>query len=233
MEGAKWGVRVARSEPSLGEGRHAAPPRRTACASTLPRVDGSQLTDVVSTGLAALAVVLQAALAALLLLALAALVSPRARLWLRELRVTLAGTELWIAWAVAAVATGGSLFFSEYSDFVPCRLCWFQRIAMYPLAALLLTAAVRRDFRGGALYALPFPAVGALIAIYHVYIEHNPEAETAGCKVSAPCSLKWIEEIGYVTLPVLALTAFAAILALLLMARSRPEEDAAPVAPSD
>jgi disulfide bond formation protein DsbB len=188
-------------------------------------VDRSQLTDAVSTGLAALAVVLQAALAALLLLVLVALVSARARLWLRELRATLAGTELWIAWAVAAVATGGSLFFSEYSDFVPCRLCWFQRIAMYPLAALLLIAAVRRDSRAGALYALPFPILGGLVAIYHVYIEHNPEAETSGCKVAAPCSLRWIEELGYVTLPVLALSAFAAILALLLMARSRPDED--------
>jgi disulfide bond formation protein DsbB len=75
--------------------------------------------------------------------------------------------------------------------------------------------------RGGALYALPFPVIGALVAIYHVYIEYNPEAESASCRVSAPCSLKWIEELGYVTIPVLALTAFAAIFALLAMARSR------------
>lgn len=186
-------------------------------------MDSAELTDAVAVGLAALAVVVQAALAVLLMLALAALVSPRARGWLHELRATLAGTELWIAWAIAAVATAGSLFFSEYSDFVPCRLCWFQRIAMYPLAALLLIAALRRDRRGGALYALPFPVLGALVAIYHVYIEHNPEAESAGCKVAAPCSAKWIEELGYVTLPVLALTAFAAILSLLLMARTRSD----------
>jgi disulfide bond formation protein DsbB len=184
-------------------------------------VNRAEVTDAVAVGLAALAVVVQAALAALLLLALAAAVSERARGWLRELRATLAGVELWVAWGVAAVATAGSLFFSEYSDFVPCRLCWFQRIAMYPLAVLLLIAAIRRDRRGGALYALPFPIVGAAVAIYHVYIERNPEAESASCKVSAPCSLKWIEELGYVTLPVLALTAFAAILSLLLMARTR------------
>ena len=173
--------------------------------------------------LAALAVVAQAALAALVLLALAALVSERARGWLRELRATLAGTELWLAWAVAAVATAGSLFFSEYSDFVPCRLCWFQRIGMYPLAAVLLVAALRRDARGGPLYALPLPILGSLVAIYHIYIEIHPEAETASCRVSAPCSVKWIDELGYVTLPVLALTAFAAIIALLVMARTRPD----------
>ena len=186
-------------------------------------MDKAGLTDAVSIGLAALAVAAQAALAALLLLALASLGSERARGWLRELRATIAGAELWIAWAIAALATAGSLFFSEYSDFVPCRLCWFQRIAMYPLAVLLLIAAVRRDFRVGALYALPLPVLGALVSIYHVYIEIHPEAESASCRVSAPCSLKWIDELGYVTLPVLALTAFAGIFALLLMARSRPD----------
>jgi disulfide bond formation protein DsbB len=184
-------------------------------------VEKGGLTDAVSIALAALAVVAQAALAALTLLALAALASDRARAWLRELGATIAGAELWIAWAVAAIATSGSLFFSEYSDFIPCRLCWFQRIGMYPLAAILLIAAVRKDIRGGALYALPFPILGGLVSIYHIYIEHHPEAESASCKVSAPCSVRWIEEIGYVTIPVLALTAFAAILALLLMARVR------------
>jgi disulfide bond formation protein DsbB len=184
-------------------------------------VEKGGLTDAVSIALAALAVVAQAALAALTLLALAALASDRARAWLRELGATIAGAELWIACAVAAIATSGSLFFSEYSDFIPCRLCWFQRIGMYPLAAILLIAAVRKDIRGGALYALPFPILGGLVSIYHIYIEHHPEAESASCKVSAPCSVRWIEEIGYVTIPVLALTAFAAILALLLMARVR------------
>ena len=191
-------------------------------------MDKTGLTDAVSIGLAALAVVVQAALAGLAVLAIAALFSDRARTWLRELRETIAGAELWLAWAVAAVATAGSLFFSEYSDFIPCRLCWFQRIAMYPLAVLLLIAAIRKDIRGGALYALPFPILGGLVSIYHIYIEYNPEAESASCKVSAPCSLKWIEELGYVTIPVLALTAFAAILALLLMARAKRAEAAAP-----
>ena len=175
--------------------------------------------------------VVQAALALLLALALAAAVSRRARSALSELRATLAGTELWAAWVVALVATLGSLYFSEVADFVPCRLCWFQRIAMYPLAALLLVAALRRDARGGALYALPFPIAGIPIAIYHLYLERNPEAESASCKVGAPCSTRWIEELGYVTIPVLALTAFAAVLALLLLARARtrdPGLDASP-----
>jgi disulfide bond formation protein DsbB len=178
--------------------------------------------ETVSTILAVLALLVQVLLAALALLALASLVSPRARAWLGELRETLLGTELWIAWAIALVATLGSLYFSEIADFPPCRLCWFQRIAMYPLAVLLLVAALRRDFRGAALYGLAFPVAGAAVAIYHVYIEQNPEAESAGCKIGgAPCSVKWIDELGYITIPVLALTAFLAIGALLLFALAR------------
>ncbi len=178
------------------------------------------MTDVVTLVLAACTVVLQVLLALVAVLALAALVAPGARRWLRETLETVRGGELWAAWAVALVATLGSLYFSEVADFVPCRLCWFQRIAMYPLAALLVIAALRREPRIGALYALPFPVAGILVAGYHLYIEANPEAETPGCRIGAPCSVKWIDEFGYVTIPMLAITAFAAILVLLLMARA-------------
>jgi disulfide bond formation protein DsbB len=179
-------------------------------------------TDAVSKVLAVGAVLVQGLLAVLAVLALVALVSPRARRLLAEVRDTLLGGELWIAGGLALVATLGSLFYSEVSDFIPCRLCWFQRIAMYPLAVLLLIAAWRRDARGGALYALPIAIAGAGVAIYHIYIEYNPEAESAGCKIGgAACSVKWIEELGYITIPVLALTVFLAVIALSLMVLSR------------
>jgi disulfide bond formation protein DsbB len=171
-------------------------------------------THAVSAGLAGLAIALQVVVVALLVLALLGLALPAAR---RPLR-SIAGGELWIAWVVALVATLGSLFFSEIADFIPCRLCWFQRIAMYPLAVVLLIGALRRDIRGAALYALPFPIVGGLVSAYHIYIENHPEAESAGCTIGAPCSTKWIDEFGYVTIPTLAITAFAAILALLVFA---------------
>jgi disulfide bond formation protein DsbB len=185
------------------------------------------MTDTLSLVLAAGAIVIQGLLALLVLLALAALVWPRARTVLVEARDTLLGMELWGAWSLAALATAASLYYSEIADFVPCRLCWFQRIAMYPLAAILLLAALRKDLRGGVLYALPFPIVGAGISAYHIYIEYHPEAESTGCKAGVPCSFKWIEELGYVTLPVLAITAFGGILALLLFGLSRSRADAA------
>jgi disulfide bond formation protein DsbB len=167
------------------------------------------------------AAALQVALALLVLLALAALFSTRARGILVESRETLLGGELWAAGAVALIATLGSLYYSEIADFIPCKLCWYQRIAMYPLPVVLLVAAWRKDVRGGALYALPLAVAGAAVAIYHIYIEINPDAEPASCKAGASCAVKWIEELGYVTIPVLSLTAFAAVIALTLMALTR------------
>ena len=180
------------------------------------------VTDAIATGLAALSIFGQIILGLLAVVGLAALVWPPARRVLVEARDTLLGGELWIAWGIALVATLGSLYFSEVADFIPCRLCWFQRIAMYPLAVVLLVAAWRRDLRGAFWYGIWFPLAGAGVSIYHIYIEHHPSAESASCKAGgAPCSTKWIEEFGYVTIPTLALTAFALIAVLLAMARSR------------
>jgi disulfide bond formation protein DsbB len=178
-------------------------------------------TDVVSTTLAAAAVVIQVLLVIVFIVALAAIWSQSARRLLAEARDSLLGSEIWIAWGFALVATAGSLFFSEVSQFIPCRLCWFQRIGMYPLAAILLIAAIRRDTRGGAIYGLPLAIFGSIVSIYHIYIENHPEAESASCKIGAPCATKWIDKLGYITIPTLALTAFLAIIVLLSMALSR------------
>jgi disulfide bond formation protein DsbB len=188
------------------------------------------LTNAVSTALAALAVLLQVLVVLIALLALLALLVPAARRLLVEVRDTLLGNELWIAWAIGLVATLGSLYFSELAKYVPCHLCWYQRIAMYPMAVILLVGAWRRDARAAVQYAFVFPIVGALISIYHIYLEENPSAQPAGCKVGGtPCATKWIDKFGYITIPMLALTAFAAILTLLLLAWSR--RDTAPPPP--
>lgn len=178
------------------------------------------MTDFLATMLALLAVALQALLAAFVLVVALTPVWAPARRARDGVRALLSGTELALAWIVAVVATLASLYFSEVADFIPCQLCWYQRIAMYPLAVILFLAALARDVRG-AYYAVALPFVGAAVAIYHVYVEYNPEQESPGCRIGAPCSTKWIEELGYVTLPVLALTAFATI-AVLLLLRLRP-----------
>src|SRR6476646_7284373 len=124
-------------------------------AGRMPRVTRADATDAVSAALTAAAIVVQAILLVVLVTAIVAIWSTRARAALVAARDTLLGNELWIAWIVALVAVAGSVFYSEVSQFIPCRLCWFQRIGMYPLAAILLIAAIRRDTRGGAIYGLP------------------------------------------------------------------------------
>jgi disulfide bond formation protein DsbB len=129
------------------------------------------------------------------------------------------GYELWLAFLVAAIATGGSLFFSEVANYVPCELCWFQRVCMYPLSIVTLLAALRDDARV-ARYLLPLPVVGAGIAVYHLLVENGVVAQSRSCLISSPggCATKWINEFGYMTIPTLALTGFLLALAFLLMA---------------
>ena len=91
---------------------------------------------------------------------------------LQTMRDALWGYELWAAFVVSAIATGGSLFFSQVAGFVPCELCWFQRICMYPLSIITLLAAIAGDHRV-ARYLLPLPVVGAGVSIYHLLVENH------------------------------------------------------------
>ena len=167
--------------------------------------------------LSALGVVGQAVGALLLLLALLWVLGVRAPL--RIVQRSIWGYELWLAFLVAAVATGGSLFFSEIAHFVPCELCWFQRICMYPLSITTLLMAIANDQRATR-YLLPLPVVGAGVSVYHLLVENGVVKESQACLVSAPggCATKWINEFGYVTIPTLALTAFALTFAFMLLA---------------
>jgi disulfide bond formation protein DsbB len=157
----------------------------------------------------------------LLLVGAAALVGARAPL--HALRRAVEGYELWLAFVVAAIATGGSLFFSEIAHFVPCELCWFQRICMYPLSIVTLLAALADDERV-ARYLLPLPVAGAGVAVYHLLVENGVVGQSASCLLSASggCGVKWIDEFGYVTIPTLALTGFALVFAFLLLAAFAP-----------
>ena len=76
-----------------------------------------------------------------------------------SIRLSVEGQGLWLAWAMAAIAMAGSLYYSEVAGFPPCEYCWYQRIAMYPLVVILGIAMVRRDY-GIRRYVLPWPASG-------------------------------------------------------------------------
>jgi disulfide bond formation protein DsbB len=180
------------------------------------------VTHAVVVALAVLGVVGQVLVGLLLLVLLLRLAGLRTPL--AGLRAAIEGYELWLAFLVAAIATGGSLFFSEVAHFVPCELCWFQRICMYPLSITTLLMALADD-RRAARYLLPLPVVGAGIAIYHILVENGVVRQAQSCLLSAPggCATKWVNEFGYMTIPTLALTGFLLVIAFLAASAVDPE----------
>jgi disulfide bond formation protein DsbB len=121
---------------------------------------------------------------------------------------------LGLAFLVALLATVGSLYFSEIAGFEPCRLCWYQRIAMYPLVIILGIAAMRRD-RDVAMYVRVLAGIGAVIAGYHLALEWIPALDTGACGTGPACTVVWFRALGFVSLPMMALSAFLAIVAIL------------------
>lgn len=124
---------------------------------------------------------------------------------------------LYFAWVVALVATLGSLYFSNIRGFVPCELCWIQRIFMYPLTILLGIAAFTNDVRM-RLYVLPLTIIGGSISLYHYLVQKVPGfANIKPCVQGVPCNVQYINWFGFVTIPFLALTAFTLITIILFV----------------
>ncbi|MBO8164382.1 MAG: disulfide bond formation protein B [Brevibacillus sp.] len=118
---------------------------------------------------------------------------------------------LFASWAIAVVATLGSLYFSEVLMFVPCELCWYQRILMYPLTIHLGIAVVRRDYNQ-SLYAGVMAVIGAGISTYHYLIQKISTLHELGAACGViPCTTQYINWFGFVTIPFLALAAFVSI----------------------
>jgi disulfide bond formation protein DsbB len=128
-----------------------------------------------------------------------------------------------LAFIPALLAMVGSLYFSEVAHYAPCTLCWYQRIAMYPLVLLLGIAAWRRDL-GIRLYAIPLASIGAVIATYHYLLEWFPDLDTGACTVGIPCTQVWFRQFGFISMPLLALIAFLLVIAFLALAHRRAGE---------
>lgn len=123
---------------------------------------------------------------------------------------------LYAAWLVAITATAGSLYFSEVRLFMPCSLCWYQRIMMYPLVIILGVASYRQD-TGVVRYALPLSIPGGAVALFH-YLEQKVPGFSAPslCRMGVPCTQEYINWLGFITIPFLALVAFTLITVLLV-----------------
>ncbi len=140
-----------------------------------------------------------------------------------QIRQLFAQYGLWLAAAVAITCTLGSLYLSEVANFVPCRLCWYQRFAMYPLAIALPFLAYAGARKGVRWVVLP-ASIGASISVYHYLIERFPDlASSASCDASAPCTVVWIWQFHFISIPFMALSGFLAIICLTLFADGQKE----------
>lgn len=133
----------------------------------------------------------------------------------------LAPQAAWLAFLVAVVSTAGSLYFSEVAHFTPCRLCWYQRFAMYPLVLILGVLALRGSHLS-LRAVIMIPLVGASISGYHMGVERFPSLESTTCDPTNPCSLIWVERFGYLTIPTMAASAFLLIATLLWVLNRSP-----------
>ena len=119
--------------------------------------------------------------------------------------------SLLLAWITSIIAMGGSLFFSEYMGFIPCTLCWYQRILMYPLV-IFLGIAFYHTAKQIYKYILPISIIGMLTSSYHYALQKIPSMhEFATCTSGVPCSGQYINWLGFITIPFLALIAFTII----------------------
>lgn len=121
-----------------------------------------------------------------------------------------------LAWVIALAGLVGSLFFSEVMSLPPCVLCWYQRIAAYPLVIIIAVGILLRDVRM-KYYALPLSLIGLVIAVYHNLLYYGVIAEPlVPCTEGVPCTLQQIEWLGFITIPFMSLVSFALMSLLLL-----------------
>ena len=191
-------------------------------------------TDTVTLFFALLATLAQALVAVAVVLAVGGRFVPAVARVGAAVRAQVGPQALALAPVVALVCTLGSLYlsdgghwFSNAPEFPPCKLCWYQRIAMYPQVVVLAIAALRRD-RGVRVTGIVLSAIGGAVSIYHLLVERYPSLSTStSCDPTNPCGIKWVERFGYLTIPGMALSGFALIVVLLAVAdppARRPRE---------
>ncbi len=115
---------------------------------------------------------------------------------------------MYFSWLIATVATAGSLYFSNVMLLPPCSLCWWQRICMFPLSVLLGIAYIRKE-SCSLFYTAPLIFAGTIISLYHNLLYYGViEKSITACTSGVSCTSVQIEWMGFITIPLLALTAF-------------------------
>ena len=146
-------------------------------------------------------------------LIIAANFSPGSAKMLADLRSSHNRNALMFAAYIAAFCMLGSLYLSEIAHLVPCRYCWFQRIFMYPLAFILMAGFIRSDY-GIKFYGLLLSGIGGLISLYHIRIQVF-NIHSTSCDPMNPCTTRYLDVFGFMTIPMMAFAGFLLIFALL------------------
>lgn len=141
----------------------------------------------------------------------------------KQISAFFAKYALLFGFIVALVATLGSLYYSEVAGYTPCKLCWYQRILMYPQVILLGLGYARKD-KNIVFYSIVMSTLGAGIALYHYLIQIGTIDEILPCTTvgySVSCAEKFVMTYGYITIPMMSLSAFLLILVLMLVLRKQ------------
>ncbi len=127
---------------------------------------------------------------------------------------------LYLALIQAVVALLGSLYFSNILMLPPCVLCWYQRIAMFPLFITLIVGILIKD-RNTHLFILPPAIIGWLIAAYHNLLYYKIIPDTlAPCSTGVSCTTRYVEYLGFITIPLLSFVAFSVIILLMIVRKN-------------
>jgi len=134
---------------------------------------------------------------------------------------SMSSSIVFLCFLVASVATLGSLFFSEVMHFVPCSMCWYQRIFMYPLVLIFLVNLLYPDDKVFK-YAIVLVLIGLLFSIYHNLLMFDiiPES-VVPCVSGVPCSTEYINWLGFITIPLLSLVAYLMLFILLILGKRK------------
>ncbi len=136
---------------------------------------------------------------------------------LHQVKKSLSTYNYYFVFIISLIATLGSLFFSEVAHLTPCLLCWYQRIFMYPQPLLLYMAFMRIE-KTLTPYLILMNTVGAIIALYHIIIQHMPNLSILPCRMGeVSCTTVQTAWYGYITIPVMAFTAFTLNILLLTL----------------
>ena len=127
---------------------------------------------------------------------------------------------LWIAFSLSLAASAMTLVYSDVLGIAACIMCWWQRIALYPLVVILGIAAWKKERVASALSTITLSIIGGGIALYqHLLQVGITSAAPCDAISSTDCGARFLFELGYITFPLMAVSIFAALIVLMLFVR--------------